>query len=502
MEKYDYDAIVIGAGMGGISCASILAKRGLKTIIFENHSEIGGCCSSFTEEGFQFDVGASIVEFVGAYDAIFERLGKNREDYIDFRKIDPLYSFRTPDGEFIDIPTDIHEMYDVIKQFSKKDAKNWLKYCEYFDGMMGNEMMSQFLRTDMQSFKSMAGMFSLSSLKYLPVYFATYEILTKKWFSHPKTLDTMGFQSYWIGLPPRLCPGTYAGIHHLEHQGIYYPKGGMISIPRGLLAVGQEYGIELKVNTRVSKVIIKNGKARGVELADGTKLSSKIVVSNVNAKRLYLELVGEEHLPGRVAKGVKSYALSIPMPMVYVGVKGDVPLKAHHSLQLTPYQEQNVVWDEGFCKGRLAETPMCLCSWTSKSDTELAPPGHHALNLGAQGPYTLDHGDWNSRREEYIDRILDFFEKTLFPGFHDQVVYKSISTPVDFERMLLSPQGAVYSLQNDIPSTMQFRPSNRSKSIEGLYLTGASTHPGGGVPMVTASGGITADLIEKDWSSL
>ena len=104
--------------------------------------------------------------------------------------------------------------------------------------------------------------------------------------------------------------------------------------------------------------------------------------------------------------------------------------------------------------------------------------------------------------EEYTDLILGFVDKTLWPGIRDQIVYQKLSTPVDFERRLLSPEGAVYALQNDIPSTMIFRPANRSKSIEGLYLTGASTHPGGGVVMTIASGGISADLIEKDLPSL
>jgi phytoene desaturase len=118
------------------------------------------------------------------------------------------------------------------------------------------------------------------------------------------------------------------------------------------------------------------------------------------------------------------------------------------------------------------------------------------------GPYRLDHGTWDERRDEFIDLLLGFVEKTLWPGIRSQIVYKNISTPVDFERRLLSPEGAVYALQNDIPSTMVFRPSNRSKSIEGLYLTGASTHPGGGVPMVIAGGGITADLIMEDIKKL
>ncbi len=501
MGNYDYDAIVIGSGVGGITCGAILAKRGLKTIILENHDTIGGFCSTFEEQGFHFDTGACIVEYLQAYDMIFENLGKKREDYIDFRQCEPVYTFRTPEGDYLEIPTDIHEMHDVIKQYSKRDAKNWLKYCDYWRDMQ-EKGMETFLHTDMQSWRSLFKMFDFSSLKFLPTYLTTYEILIKKWFSHQTTLDAFGFQSYWIGLPPRLCPGLYAGINYGEHEGIYYPMGGMISIPESLLAIGREYGLELKLNTRVAKVIVKNGRTRGVELQDGTKISSKIVVSNVNAKTLYLELIGEENLPRSIVKGVKSYVLSMAMPGVYLGIKGDVPLRSHHSLQLGRFQQMNKMWDEGFTKKRLGDEPTCLISWPTETDPSLAPEGHHALTVMSMGPYELDHGTWDDRRDEFMERVLAFVEKTLWPGITDQIVYKSLSTPLDFERKLLSPHGAVYALQNDIASTMIFRPANRSKSVKGLYLVGASTHPGGGVPMVASSGKISADLIMVDWPTL
>ena len=132
MEKPEYDAIVIGAGCGGISCASILAKRGLKTLVLEYSERIGGCCSTFEDEGFHFDTGASIVEFVPAIDAIFERLGKKREDYIDLRPCDPIYSFRTVDGDYMDIPKDVNATYDLFKKYCSKDAESWLKYAEFW----------------------------------------------------------------------------------------------------------------------------------------------------------------------------------------------------------------------------------------------------------------------------------------------------------------------------------------------------------------------------------
>jgi len=503
MGTTDYDAIVIGAGCGGISCGALLAKKGMKTLVLEQNDIIGGCCSTFEDEGFHFDTGASIVEMPGGLDVIFERLGRKREDYMDLRPCEPMYSFRTPEGNYLDIPTDFEAMYELIKSYSPEDAEGWREYCAYWKVSI-EEGMNTFLHSDMQSWKSMMkmSMRSPKMIKYMSNFYLTYEILIKRWFKHQTTLDSLGFQSFWIGLPPRLCPGLYAGITYSEHEGIYYPMGGMISVPQGILNVGQEYGLELRLDTEVTKVIVQNGKARGVVLKDGTKLSAKVVVSNINAKVLYLDLIGEEHLPARVKKGVESYKLSLCMPMIYLGIKGDVPLRAHHNLQLGRFQSMNENWEKYFLAGRFPDDPVSLVAWPTEADPSLAPEGHHVVTVGAMGSYKLDHGTWDERGEEYTDLILGYVDKTLWPGIRDQIVYQKLSTPVDFERRLLSPEGAVYALQNDIPSTMIFRPSNKSKSIEGLYLTGASTHPGGGVVMTIASGGISADLIEKDLPSL
>jgi len=503
MGKTEYDAIVIGAGCGGLSCGSILAKNGLKTLVIEQSERIGGCCSTFEDEGYHFDVGASIVEFVPAIESVFDRLDKKRTDYIDFRACDPIYSFRTVEGEIVNIPKDVNETYDVFKQFCDKDAERWLKYVDYWKNV-SDKGMTQYLYSDMQSWKSLVKMMAKapSLMKYWKVFVSNYEELLKDSFCHQTILDTLGFQSYWAGLPPRLCPGLYAAIGYTEHEGVYYPMGGMISIPRGIKEAGEECGLEVQMETEVTSVIVENGKARGVILKDGTKLSSRLVVSNINAIRLYLEHIGEEHLPSRVIKGIKSYTLSMPMPMIYLGVDTAPPFQAHHSMQLGRFQQMNTIWDDAYLKGELPDETLCMVCWPTHVDPALAPEGHHTLNLLAMGPYDLAHGNWDDRREEFMEKGISYVESTLWPGIRDHISYKNVSTPLDFERRLLHPKGSIYAIQNDLASTLVFRPSNRSKSIEGLYLTGASTHPGGGVPMVVAGGGITADLILEDITKL
>jgi len=142
----DYDAIVIGAGLGGLTTASILAKNGFKTLVLEQSDIIGGCCSTYEANGYKFDVGASIVEILHPMERFFELMGKNREDYIELVPCDPIYSFITPEGDRFSYPTDIDETTKVIESIAPEDVEGWKKFSglgfEMIDKMMDAMMLS------------------------------------------------------------------------------------------------------------------------------------------------------------------------------------------------------------------------------------------------------------------------------------------------------------------------------------------------------------------------
>ena len=502
MNNVEYDVIVIGAGCGGLACATLLSKSGLKTLVLEQSSNIGGCCSTVEEQGFHFDTGAILVVNASMIDAFFERLGKKREDYIDFRPLDPVFSLRTGEGEYLDIPRDVGETAELFRKICPKDAENWLEFSAFIKGSV--ELAETFLSRKIQSPRGKDAKYSLPPhlLKFLPLLYLNYESVIEKWFCHQTIRDVLSFRSSYTGSSPRFSPGLMAYVLYAEHE-VYYPKGGMISIPKGILEVGRESGLDLELNKEVTRVIIINGKVRGVELKDGTKLSARAVVSNISAMRLYLDLVGEEHLPQRVIKGIKSYVPSVPLPYINVGIKGEPPLRSQYVMQLLPYQELGDLWDNCILKDRLPDKVgnVMIC-WQSKADPDMAPEGHNTMIFAGPGPYRLEQGTWDERRDEYMDQVVSHTEENIWPGLSDQIVYRNFVTPVDFERRLLAPEGAAFPIANDLISMFLFHPSNRSKSIEGLYLTGASTYPGGGVFLVVTGGCWTADLIMKDITKL
>src|SRR5450759_2625579 len=240
---YDYDAVVIGAGLGGLSTAACLAKNGLKTLVCENTSWVGGCCSSYEQDGYQFDIGASVVELSWIIDELFKALGKKTSDYIDFIPVDPIYGFVTEDGKRFSYPVDKDATREVLAGFSREDAEAWDKFAR-----LGSEIVTQAFGPIMTS------------------PFMTFMDAVKLGAKNPKML---GYMRYMLmNFESTLCPVYIAFLAYSEHEGIFYPRGGMVQIPKAIEKVFKEYGGEMKFNARVKKVLMEGGRAAGVELAD------------------------------------------------------------------------------------------------------------------------------------------------------------------------------------------------------------------------------------------
>ncbi len=501
----DYDVIVIGAGVGGLSTAALCQKAGMKTLVIEQSNRIGGCCSTFEAEGFHFDVGASVVEAPQAFNELFKRLELNIDDYIPFYKVDPLYDYcDNTRGIRFAIPTSIEGTAEVIAQFSPEDAKAFIKFAKKYTPRI-KALMNHFFFAPSQGFTDIIRLVRKypGVIQALPMFLTTHQKIVARYFKNPDVLASMAFQSFYAGLPPDLCAGLYAIVGLVEHEGIFYPKnGGMIGIPNGIKKAFKEMGGELRLNSRAVRVIVDRGIARGVELWDGTEITSRNVVGAINAKKLYIDMIGREHIPWYVWRGINSMKLSMPCPMVYLGIDYEPPLRAHHTLTLTDPRVMNDYWSEYYLKGKLYEKDgepevMGLISWASKIDPRLAPEGKHVITHMGLAPYNLAGNDWDRHKQKWIDQAIKTIEKYIIPDLSKHVVYRDMATPKDLERMLLHPGGAVYGIQTDLSHMSVFRPANKSKCIENLYLAGASTNPGGGVCTVIAGGIITASLIEK-----
>ncbi len=497
----DYDAVVIGAGLGGLTTASLLARNGLKTLVLEQSDIIGGCCSTYEAEGYKFDVGASIVEIIQPMERFFEMMGKRREDYVELLACDPIYSFITPDGRRFSYPTDIDATTRVIESIAPEDVEGWKKFSslglEMIDRMMDAMMLSP-MKTLPEALRMVAR--NPEAVRFLPLLLRTHQGVTRKYYRNPTIQSSVAFQSYFAGAPPEIGSGIFGFIALTEHMGIYYPRGGMIAIPEGIRRAGEEHGLEVRTGRKVEEILVRERTAGGVRLEDGTEITSRIVVSNVNAKVAYLKMVGPENLPGWAVKAISSYRHSMPCPMIYVGLDARPELEAHHTVVTGSIETMNEVWNNYYQRDLIPKNAMSLVCWPSEADPSLAPQGHHVLNFlcNAPVPYAPLGDNWDRIKDRYREEAIEELERRVLPGIRGHITYLDASTPLDFERRLLSPQGSIYGLFSDMTSLALFRPHARSRAIRNLYLTGSSTHLGGGVPTTIASGIITSGYILRD----
>lgn len=497
----EYDVVIIGAGLGGLTAGSILSKRGRKVLVLEQSGQVGGCCSTYEIDGYQFDIGASVVEMIPIIDRAFGELGTTFAKEVDLIECDPIYSVIFRDGTRSTIPMSVEGAAEEIGRISPEDKEGFLQYAKTFESFLEGNGLDFFLMPMNTLGDMMKAFTKIPAMgKFGPYFAMTYDDVLHKFFKNEKVRQSMAYQSFYCGHSPEQAVGIFAIIPYMEHKGIYYPRGGMIKIPQAIQRLGEQSGLEVRLNANVERVLVdENRRAKGVVTSDGETISAKVVISNINARKLYLDLIGEEHLPAIVRRGIKSYAYSKSTPYICLGVDYDPPLDAHHTLVPRNVDEINEFWWEKYRIGILPkpEEQFGLICCPTKTDTSLAPKGHHIVALDFQGPYHLADNNWDSIKEEFSEDLVNYLSDRVIPGLKDHVKTMVVTTPVDFERRLRNPGGAFYCFQQDITAQTVFRPASKSKSIKGLYLTGASTHPGGGVPTVMASGVIAANQISQ-----
>ena len=487
-------AIVVGAGLGGLAAAMRLGAKGYSVTVVDKLDVPGGRGSAIWQDGHRFDLGPTIVTVPQLYEDLWAACGRNFHQDVRLKSLDPFYEIRWPDGTKFVAQHDTEKMRAEVAKIEPRDVAGFDKF------LKDSEARYWFGFEDLGR-RSMHKLWDL--IKVLPKFAwlrADRSVYghAKKRFRNEKLRMAFSFHPLFIGGDPLNVTSMYILVSYLEKEfGVHYAMGGLAGMARKLADVVEDQGGTFLMNTTVREIVVRDGRARGVKLESGLELGADIVVSNADAGHTYNSLL--EKAPKRrwTPARLRRTRYSMSLFVWYFGTQGtrskwqDV---GHHTILNGP--RYNDLLKDIFIEGKLADDFSLYVHRPSVTDPSVAPSGGDTFYVLSPVPH-LGHGgvDWAEEEARYKARILKVLEEQMMPGLGSHIVTEQVFTPQTFKDRYLSPHGAGFSIEPRIFQSAWFRPHNVSEEVEGLYLAGAGTHPGAGVPGVIGTAEVLSQLV-------
>ena len=530
------DALVIGAGFGGLAMAMRLQSMGFQTTIVEALDKPGGRAYVREVDGYTFDMGPTVITVPHFIEELFslepgnhgldvpdfppELLtpearvtsgvsgGPRTSEYCDIRPVSPFYRIYFDDGTYFDYDGDRENTRRQIAEICPDDLEGY----ERFHEAAGAIFERGFLELGYTRFLDIASM-----LKVLPDLLKLDAVrnlfrFSSKYFSSDKLRQVFSFETLLIGGNPLSVPAIYAMIHFVEKTwGVHYCMGGTGALVQGFVRKFEELGGTLLLNSPVDEILVttRDGNeagrltsrvARGVRLEDGQELHADVVVSNADYATTMMKMLPSKVRPSTPDWVVRAKRYSMSLVVIYFGFSDDTdaPLDLrHHNIILGPRYE--ALLREIFQTKVLGEDFSQYLHVPTLTDPSMAPEGHHAAYTLVPVPHNGSGLDWDALGEGFVDRVITMLdEEGYIPNLKERLTHLSWVTPDYFQTTLRSHLGNGFGLEPVLTQSAWFRPHNRVKAIEGLYLVGANTQPGAGTPSVMMSAKMTARCVAED----
>jgi phytoene desaturase len=475
-------AIVIGSGLGGLAAAVRLGSRGYRVTVLEQLDAPGGRAYVFKQDGFTFDGGPTIITAPFLLEELWGLCGRRLADDVTLVPLRPFYYIRFDDGDVFECSDDEAAMEAQIARLSPEDVAGYRGF------MTASEAIYKigFERLGAVPFDSFGGMLGLiPDLLRLRSYRSVYDLVAS-FVRHPKLRFALSFHPLFVGGNPFTTTSIYALIAFLERRwGVHYAMGGTGSIVNGLVRLIETQGNTVRYGARVAAITLTGNRANGVRLEGGETLSSDVVVSNADSASTYRNLLPPSVRRRWTDRKTAAARYSMSLFVWYFGTDRQYPNVPHHTILCGPRYRELIA--DIFDHKILADDFSLYLHRPTATDPQLAPPGCDAFYVLSPVPNLAGNVDWTARAEAYRSAIERHLQLTLLPALGDHLVSSRIVTPLDFQDRLSSYQGAAFGLEPVLRQSAWFRPHNRSEDIERLFLVGAGTHPGAGVPGVLSS---------------
>ncbi|MCB1743336.1 MAG: phytoene desaturase [Gammaproteobacteria bacterium] len=477
-------AVVVGAGFGGLAAALRLRAKGYEVTLLERGERLGGRAQVFERDGFRHDAGPTVVTAPFLFEELFALFGKSLHDYVTLVPLDPWYRFWFPDGETFDYGGSVADTQREIARFSSSDAQGYLRLIEHSRKLFQTGFVDL---ADVPFHDPRTMLRQAPALLRLRAYDTVWDMVCR-YFEHPKIRQAFSIQPLLVGGSPFDTTSIYGLIHYLERQwGVFFAMGGTGALVHALERLLLEEGVRIRTGCTVESLLIRDRRVHGVLLAGGERLLSDVVVSNVDPMHLYANMIEPEAQPFSTRIKRNLSRLSMGLYVLYFGTTRQYPRVAHHTIWLG--RRYRALLDDIFKRGTLAEDFSLYVHRPTATDPAFAPPGCDSFYVLAPVP-NLRRGprvpamDWDAQGALLRERIIDALDASLLPDLRKHITADFFMTPQDFADDYLSVAGAGFSIAPHFTQSAWFRFHNKAEGLSGLYLTGAGTHTGAGMPSV------------------
>ncbi|HTY07863.1 MAG TPA: phytoene desaturase family protein [Candidatus Edwardsbacteria bacterium] len=483
--------IIIGAGPGGLTAGMLLAHRGYQVEILEKDGQVGGRNGPIKLGGYTFDTGPTFLMLLETLEQTFRDAGRDMNALLDLRRLEPMYRLRFHgSGDFFPV-SDEKQMVKEVERAFPGDGQNYLRFRDR-EGKKFDKVYPC-LKVPYDSLLSYLKPRFLKAIPRLDPFASVYDRLAS-YFTHDDLRIAMTFQAKYLGMSPWQCPATFTILSVIEHKyGIYHPIGGLHTISRAMAKCTAEDGGNIRLNTPVKQLIVKDRAATGVLLENGETVAADAVIINPDFAWAMSNIVKPEDRRKYTDAKLGKMEYSCSTFMLYLGVdkKYDIP---HHNVIFARSYRDNV--DEIVRTKTLPKDPSIYIQNACVTDPSLAPPGKSTLYVLVPIANQTSGIDWAREKTAFRDLVIrTIVEKTELKDLERHIEVEKVITPADWQRGYNIYHGATFNLSHKISQMLSFRPHNRFEEFRNCYLVGGGTHPGSGLPTIYQSGRIAAGMI-------
>lgn len=481
-------ALVIGGGFGGMAAALRLRAKGHAVTLVDRCPRLGGRAQVFNHGGYRHDAGPTVITAPFLFAELFALYGEEIADQVTLAPLDPWYRFRFPDNSHFDYGPGIERMEAEIARFNPDDVAGYhgllAESRELFD--IGFRELGD------QPFHRVGFMIrQIPRLLRLRFDRSVWDMVSSH-IQHPYLRRALSLQPLLVGGNPFDTTCIYGLIHYLEREwGVYFAMGGTGALVDALANLMERHGVDVQSGRSVTSIARSGRNITGVTLDDGRQISADMYVSNVDPMHLYGELMQPAPMISRAKRAVAR--TSMGLFVLYFGTDRSYPDIAHHTIWLGERYKE--LLHDIFNRKVLSDDFSLYLHRPTATDPSFAPAGHDSFYVLAPVPNLEGEIDWSVEGPRLQQRIIEALEQSIMPGLSAHVRAPFYMTPEDFRSDYQSVHGSGFSVAPLFRQSAWFRFHNRAEGLNNLYLVGAGTHPGAGLPGVVSSARVLDRLV-------